>query len=191
KLVTNVHGIRKREALGDWIKIGVHLHSEPRAPIQHLLLLQTCKEAVETVGTSFSAPPGGVRTSSLCTIDSASTNINAARNLLTPPKSPTLLLLHSMLTKPTYSVCLSIRIWHKHPTRPEIIRSHNRNWLPMSMVSGKGKPWEIDKNRVHLHSEPRAPIQHLLLWQTCKEAVETVGTSLLLPRRPHLLPMYN
>ncbi|KAG8133749.1 hypothetical protein E2320_011516 [Naja naja] len=27
--------------LGDWIKIGVHLHSEPRAPIQHLLLWQT------------------------------------------------------------------------------------------------------------------------------------------------------
>ncbi|KAG8137528.1 hypothetical protein E2320_004766, partial [Naja naja] len=43
--------------LGDWIKIRVHLHSEPRAPIQHLLLWQTCKEAVETVGFhSLKAP---------------------------------------------------------------------------------------------------------------------------------------
>ncbi|KAG8134548.1 hypothetical protein E2320_007650, partial [Naja naja] len=72
--------------LGDWIKIGVHLHSEPRAPIQHLLLWQKCKEAVET-GISFSASPGGIRTSSLCTIDSASANINAARDLLNPTKN--------------------------------------------------------------------------------------------------------
>ncbi|KAG8127310.1 hypothetical protein E2320_014238 [Naja naja] len=43
--------------LGDWIKIGVHLHSEPRAPIQHLLLWQKCKEAVETLGFhSLKAP---------------------------------------------------------------------------------------------------------------------------------------
>ncbi|KAG8130154.1 hypothetical protein E2320_016755, partial [Naja naja] len=43
--------------LADWIKIGVHLHSESRAPIQHLLLWQTCKEAVETVGFhSLKAP---------------------------------------------------------------------------------------------------------------------------------------
>ncbi|KAG8140496.1 hypothetical protein E2320_003189 [Naja naja] len=42
--------------LGDWIKIRVHLHSEPRAPIQHLLW-QKCKEAVETLGFhSLKAP---------------------------------------------------------------------------------------------------------------------------------------
>ncbi|KAG8127322.1 hypothetical protein E2320_014246 [Naja naja] len=43
--------------LGDWIKIGVHLHSEPRALIQHLLLWQKCKKAVETLGFhSLKAP---------------------------------------------------------------------------------------------------------------------------------------
>ncbi|XP_065446563.1 uncharacterized protein LOC135982657 isoform X1 [Chrysemys picta bellii] len=36
--------------LSDWIRIGITLYSEPRAPVQHLLLWQRCKEALEGFG---------------------------------------------------------------------------------------------------------------------------------------------
>uniref|UniRef100_A0A674JBL7 Integrase catalytic domain-containing protein n=1 Tax=Terrapene triunguis TaxID=2587831 RepID=A0A674JBL7_9SAUR len=40
----------------DWIRIGITLHSEARAPVQHLLLWQRCKEALEGVGPDGPKP---------------------------------------------------------------------------------------------------------------------------------------
>ncbi|KAG8140258.1 hypothetical protein E2320_002955, partial [Naja naja] len=200
--------------LGDWIKIRVHLHPEPRAPIQHLLLWQTCKEAVETVGVhSLKAP------ASLLPQEASAPSPYVQLTLL----APTSMLSETSRTPPKTSSkgSSAIQAGFKEAQEKGELRSEELTeglnafpvqeridaqgqiqyeWTPLPYTTGGISlrdiedliteigyqcPWYPEKGSldlgdwikigVHLHPEPRAPIQHLLLWQTCKEAVETVG----------------